>query len=271
MRDVIIAPQVEGKGRSFSAIMLACVEADGLWTAGRTATDVTRPVWAMFAGSDAELRTFAANLQTGRKAQFGKDGGFHSKRDEKIEFLKSAGYQYTWQRETEGSLLTAFLPDLFRLDPGMVDPTGATFVCLPTAEWLAAQKLDTRPLVAHVKRLGEIPLSDEQLTDMCPLAFLFCAYLDRRTRCPLLSDGRFYLQLLIACLNEGLASFPLESAYWGDRTFGVREHFRFRVEHASDVGIIGRPVAFQAKHEEIERVMSEQVAFFFKLTNKGAR
>ena len=267
MQEIFIAPSETGKGRTFAALMLAGVEADGLWPGGRTATEIMRPVWAMFGGSDQELRAFAANLQTGRKAVFGKTGGYRSRHDEKLEFLKSAGYQYTWQREAEGSLLTVYLPDLFRLDPGMVDPAGASFICLPTQAWAEAQTIDTKPLIKHAKALGYGALPEDDLIALCPMAFLFCAYLDRRTRCPLLSDGRFYLQLLLACLSEGLASFPGggQQLYFRDREFGVSHHHRFRVTSIDDVKLV-RPVAFNAAHPEIERVLSEQVNLFFQAT-----
>ena len=152
MRDVRIEPKDEGKGRTFRATLLASVEADSMWEGGLTGTDDARPVWAMFAASDAELRPFQANLATGRKIIVGKEGSHYRRRSDKIELLKTAGYQYTWQREAEGSILTACMMDLFRRDPGMVDPTGACFVVMPTEAWLASPKVDkVDEIVAHAR------------------------------------------------------------------------------------------------------------------------
>lgn len=266
MREVYIAPH-EGKGRTFQALLLASLEANALWPGGQTSNEDTRPVWAMFAGSDPELRAFTANLLTGRKALFGQADGYRPKRQQKLELLKSAGYQYAWQRESEGSVVTAFLPDLFRLDPGMVDPAGARFVCLPAKAWCHAQAIDTAPLVEHMADLG-CTMSASQLVALAPLAFLFAAYLDRRTRCPLVADGRFYLQLLVACLRDGLASWPAgDRDRYRDPPFGVHGRFALREESTSEVGL-ERPVAFEAGHQDLERVLAAEVQRFFETVRR---
>jgi hypothetical protein len=259
----VIAPQSEGKGRAFRAIMLAHVEADGLWAGGTTNVDNRRPVWAMFAGSEQELRPFTANLMSGRKAEISK-GGSYSRKNDRIEFLKSAGFQFTWQREEEGSVVTAFLPDLFRMDPGMVDKAGANFILLPTVEWLSAQNIDSGPIVAHAEQL-HYPVKSDQLAAWVPMSFLFAAYLDRRTRCPLLSDARFYLQLMLAFLNRGCATISSDSEphYYGQRPFGA--NWRFIQDSTKDVGLADG-IAFRAEHDTIEQVLAEQVSVFFKIT-----
>ena len=300
MRDVRIEPKDEGKGRTFRATLLASVEADSMWEGGLTGTDDARPVWAMFAASDAELRPFQANLATGRKIIVGKEGSHYRRRSDKIELLKTAGYQYTWQREAEGSILTACMMDLFRRDPGMVDPTGACFVVMPTEAWLASQKVDkVDEIVAHARHgfvesllkryagLGDYekrsssvekyaqdhgyPVTEESLRALVPLAFLFCAYLDRRIRAPLVSDGRFYLQLLLACLNAKLASWPSDperSASYQNDAYGVNTSLRF---HATDIAQVGlaRPIAFKASHDQIKELLSEEVDHYFSLVGSG--
>lgn len=268
MRVVTIEPQKEGKGRSFSAVCLATIEADRLWPGGDAVTDNNRPVWAMFTGTDNEVRPFVANLLLGRKAEFEKDNAYRyttRKRGERLEILRSAGYQITYQREAEGTIATVFLPDLFRLDPGMVDVDGARFIVLPSREWALAQKVDVAPIVQHGRSLG-YPIEEEALASLTPMAFLFAAYLDRRTRCPLLSDGRFYLQLLLACLHNGLASWSnAKDRYYRETEFGKHADMLFFEKDTADVGLLPG-IAFNAAHEAIEEVLASEVDRFFKLT-----
>jgi len=273
-RDVYIPTQGESKGRTFRAMCLATVTADTLWEGGAV-TDHMRPVWAMFAGSEAQLKPFAINVLSGRKAHFVKGHGYTPRNEEKLDMLRSAGYQSAWQREAEGSVVTMFLPDLFAADPGMVDPKGATFIVMPPAAWQDEQKIDAGSIVRHVYKLlpeglrkGDEAISKEDLAALIPMAFLFCTYLDRRTRCPLVADGRFFLQLLISCLGDGLAAWPGgdQHAYHRER-FGLHgKRFRgFQAKGLEDVGL-GRPIAFQATHEEIEAKLARQVEVFFEAT-----
>jgi len=266
MRNVQIEPRTEGKGRTFEALLLASVAANPFWPGGATGSDNFRPVWAMFAGSDQELRAFMANLTLGRKATFSGTGytGYRH-RQSVLELLKSAGYQTIWQREAEGAIATVFLPELFQMDPGMVDPEGASFILLPSREWVQAQNLDPNPLVQHARRCGFL-LPPEELAKWAPLAFLFSAYLDRRTRCPLVTDGRFYMQLMLECLKQGLASFSTKDPYYyHDRGFGENQALQYREQDVEEVGLLPG-LAFRAKHPDLEKLMAEQVSVFFKLT-----
>jgi hypothetical protein len=272
MREVQILPQTEGKGRTFKALLLASVEADLLWTGGQTVSDNLRPVWAMFAGSEQELRAFTANLLSGRKAVFPKNNGWRRRKEDQLEILRSAGYQTTWQREAEGSIVTLYLPDLFQMDPGMVDPDGVRFVLLPTKEWTEAQNLDVAPVVRHAKKVG-FDLDTAQLVSLAPLAYLFCAYLDRRTRCPLVSDGRFYLQLMLACLQKGLASFSTDADPYYRRDakeFGQHHALQYHEVGTTEVGLVPGLV-FRSDHETLETLLAEQVATFFSSTKGSHR
>ena len=239
---------------------LASVEADMLWAGGQTETPNMRPVWSMFVGSDQEMRAFTANLTMGRKAEF------PGQSTNRIELLKTARYSTVWQREPEGSIVTTFLPELFNMDPGMVDKDGASFVILPTFAWLADQKIDD---VAAIMRHGKdflpkgVVLEEDILARLVPTSFLFCAYLDRRTRCPLVSDGRFYLQFLLVCLREGLASWSQGRYYDYDNNFGVQRSFMFTESDTEDVGM-APGIAFKANHERLEAVLAEQVSLYFQ-------
>lgn len=228
MRDYTIQPEAGKKGRAFSAKLTASVVADSLWSAGGGET--MRPIWAQFIGTDAELRPFAMNLKLGRKAE---PSTGRSSACDRVEFLKSAGFQMAWQREQEGSILTVYHPELFRLDPGMVDPKGATFAMLVPRWWLTAQSVD-----ADTAR-----------------AALFAAYLDRRTRCPLVADVAFYRQMFTAALECGLAREP------GDRSVKYSKG-PLAAEGLETAGVA--VVAFSATHEELETFLAEQVSVYFE-------
>lgn len=268
MRETQIAPQTEsGKGRTFRAMLLASVEADLLWSGGEATTDNARPIWAMFAGSEQELRAFMANLIGGRKATFPQRWGGYRRKADCLEILRSAGYRVTWQREEEGCLATIFLPELFQIDPGMVDPKGATFVLLPTQEWQGSQTIDPSPLMEHARRCGYAndAIPDEQLAAWAPLSFLFSAYLDRRTRCPLPADGRFYLQLMLSCLKYKLASFSTVPNRSWDEGFGCHQAQQYHEFDTAEVGLLPG-LAFKSDHENLEKLLAHEVEQFFKVT-----
>lgn len=261
MRPVHIEPKSEGKGRTFHALMLASVEADLLWSGGQS--DNMRPIWAMFAGSQQELRAFMANLATGRFAVVDRNG-YRSGKQDRIEFLRSARYQTIWQREDEGCVATMYLPDLFKLDPGMVNPAGVGFVLLPTQEWHARQSIDTAPLARHLERCGAAG-TPEWAAEWGVTAHLFAAYLDRRTRCPLVADGRFYIQLMAACLQNGLASFAARDSFTHERSFGVHPSHSYYETDITSVGF-RRGLVFRASHEDFEKLLATEVERFFQLT-----
>jgi hypothetical protein len=268
MRDLVIEPKTGKKGRSFRAVLMASIEADLLWLGGMTDTDALRPVWAMFGGSDQELRSFITNLTLGRKAIFKtKNTNYRRTKDEKLEILKSSGYRVFWQREAEGSIATIFLPELFQLDPGMVDPGGVKFVLAPSQEWFEKQRIDTTPLIHHARKCGYHDLTPEQLEDLATLSYLFAAYLDRRTRCPLVADGRFYIQVMLACLKQKLASFSViaDRHYYGEETpFGQHPSNMYYEVGTKGVGL--QPgLAFRADHTTLETLLSQEVSTYFSI------
>jgi hypothetical protein len=252
-KEIEVIPKQEGKGRTFRVSCLSYINAQNLTSSGDT--DM-RPVWAMFAGSENEVRPFMANLISGRKLRFVTN---HSRRnEERLEFLKSYNYRISYQREPEGVLATVFIPEFFRLDPGMIDIEEISFIMLPSQEWSTNQKLDTKPLVEYGKLLG---YTEEQALHLAPQAYLFAAYLDRRSRCPLIADGRFYLQLFMASLKEGLASWSLER--YGSEGFGRHKKFRFDEYNTREVGLLPG-VIFRARQSVFEEFLAQEVNTFFK-------
>lgn len=277
MKTITIATGAEGKGRSFSALLLGHLTANHLWEGGRTETKATRPVWLQFAASEDTMRPFLANIRTGRKA-------IASER-EQFECLRTAGYMFSSQRTSAGVLTTGYIPELFRMDPGMVDPSGVAFVVLPTKAWLATQaaQLDLASVQKHARKLytpkslgiestrwdGKRNVSvnqktalDELVAELLPLSTLFAAYLDRRTQVPLVQDVRFQLQVLVAFLTEGVAKLPAKSSY-DDRSWGRRSTRGFAMETESELGY-GEPLVCQASHETIERIMTEEIVRYFE-------
>jgi hypothetical protein len=276
----VVIPAKEGKGRSFSAIHLAHVKASRLWSEGQTNTSLTRPVYASFMGSDNELKAFVANLMLGNEAivQNGPRGGF--------QFLKSVGYKWIWQREEEGSIATAFLPDLFLLDPGLVDPQEAKFILLPPKKWASEQQIDAEPIVEYVRKLPlyqklsatttldwknqvverKPDLTDETLVAMIPTAYLFAAYLDRRIRAPIPSSGKFFVHLLLTCLENQLATWSVGTSRFEiyDNSFGKTPAFDFVEVGMQEAGFV-KGVAFQSTHEQIEALLAQEIEIFFAL------
>jgi hypothetical protein len=231
MQDYTIVSDADKKGRSFTAKCTCLVVADNMWESG--SSDNIRPIWAQFAGSDAQMRPFATNLKLGRKAE--QTGSGRRSSSGRLEFLRSVNYQLAWQREAEGTLLTVYHPELFRLDPGMVDPRGAAFVMLAPSWWLERQTLPP----------------DEAR------ASLFAAMLDRRTRCPLVADVSFYRQLLAAAMVQGLATTP--------ETNVAGYVHRFAAEGLEQAGLdpLGA-ITFKASHDVLEAFLAEQVGMYFE-------
>lgn len=263
-------PDDTKKTRSFKSTCLGVIEAAHL--CGFTSSDnEMKPIWAMFVGSENEIKPFIVNLLLGNKAIV--DNGSYSRKRERIVCPKSAGYKVTWQKEEEASIATVFLPEYFLLDPGMVEPDFIKFVVMPHIEWCNNQKIDTKPIIDHISTLLPISpsgfFSEENLIQLVPIAFLFCAYLDRRTRCPLITDGRFYLQLLIACLTEGLAFLPKDNTkYYG---YGSKD---YAISYSSlegppleTLGLAGG-ISFSSDHIQLETLLAKEVDIFFRKVGK---
>ena len=84
-----------------------------------------------------------AICQTGHRAAlvpYRPDQTFTPSPLAQVELLKSTGYRFLWQRLTGGpdgpqALVTAYLPDLFILNPGLIDPAGVAFLALTPTWW----------------------------------------------------------------------------------------------------------------------------------------
>ncbi len=272
MRQLTIVAGEQGKGRAFTAALLGYATADRLWPGGGTGNSV-RPIYMTLGCSEAEAAPFLANLRTGRKATLNDN----TKSPTVFELLKSAGYAFSTQRYREGVCITAYLPELLRIDLGMVDPEGVCFAILPSVEWVSREvlALDLDGIVAHARRLGlafekeKEPNSWEgvaggpsfgTLIGLAPLAVLFCAYLDRRVRAPLVPDPRFYVQVFIAALNAGLATLSHDGR--SNREWGITAKLGFKESELSTIGF-SPGVAMLADHEQVEALLAGEVAKFY--------
>lgn len=277
MQRLVIDTETEDKkSRCFGGTCLGMFFANFLYEEGYSGKNL-RPIWALFAGTDTELKPFMANLRCGRKASIPNKKGSNS-----IEFLKGGKFNVSWLRYEEGSLATIYHPELFRLDPGIVDPLMVKFVLVVPEDWAYAQTgLDPSAVdhVLNVKKAEEwsLPLTQEELDQLLPTAYLFAAYLDRRTSIPLLTDAKFYLQLLCAALEEGLASFSYEGTNYN--TWGVSKKIGFQFTSSPDSYSwdttdlrainIRTAIAFAASQVAFEEFIKRQVTLFFNVTDKS--
>ncbi len=271
--EIVIAPEKEGqKGRSFAALYMAGIKADALWSGGQATTEHLRPVWCLVATSEAEIRPFVANLRLGRKAAFlGTRSAMIPRDVGRLELLKSVRYRIEMQRTAYGTAALAFLPELFALDPGMVDPAGLKFVMLLSQADVAQQagEWDVEAAMAHLGRIKfhRLAKERERIRQVLPLAPCFAAYVDRRTRCPLLKDTRFYAQLLVRCLDVGFASLtkPAGYSHYRDAEWGVNTRLDFQTEGVEELGY-APALAFHASHEDFERLLGDCASEFFTAT-----
>ena len=258
--DIFIEPATEGKGRTFRANLLSYATARGIMDCDRIKV---RPIWMMLAGSDSELRPFVANLRMGRKAS--AHTGYNRRGSETFEILKSANYRIFWQKTEAGAVATLYLPELFCSDPGMVDPEELSFCVLPTADFLVPNPEGLAHLERAMPFMGLNPAKinrREKHFDpsyIADLATVVAAFLDRRTRCPLIPDRRFFAQFLMAALDGGIASLP--RSYTHSSEWGCYRHF---MVDGSDVGL-SKGVLFKASHKQVEDLLAKQVKFFFEL------
>lgn len=238
------------KSRRFSSDCLCYVTADHLWeTGGNSGDRKDRPVYAVFVGKETTLRPFIANLRLGRKAQ-------SNRRSEKFEFLKSVPYAYSWQRFQGGdAAITVFLPELFVLDPGMIDPHNCSFVSLvPT--WWANQLLDYLPqreieaVQEHATKLG----IQREIKGEVANAAHFARLLDKRTRLPLVNSLAFSWQLYDRARGEMERRSP--SPYYYDWAYGCE-----------DAGFEGVPLRFSMPHDTLDDFLRNEVKKFREVVN----
>ena len=181
-----IAPKKGAKGRTFRAFLLSYLTANSLWDCGST-DKAKRPVYLAFAATDQEARAFTANLRTGRRAVVGNAYGHD---EGAIEVLKTSGHRFVFQRRGGATIVTAFLPELFELDPGLLGER-VSFIWAPPTWWVERQ----------VAASALAPFPEAERRELV-LAGSFAAFLDRRTPLPILSDPAFHRRLYHAAQEQ---------------------------------------------------------------------
>lgn len=245
MRTLTISSEDSKKGRSFNAELLADVRCNDLAPYGESnQRGVSRPVFAVFGGSDAEMRPFIANVRCGRVLL--------DESSPTMEFLRSAGFSYAAQRSPAGTTVTVWLHELFRHDPGMVDPSGMKFILMPRASQIVAQP-EHAAAVEHLQRVAP-HAEHERVVQYAPL---FVSFVDRRTRAPIIPALAFQAQLLQACIDRG-------GAGWANTSKG------FYAPGVTDLGY-ALPLAFSGTHEAFEKLLAEQVQIYFDAKSKTRR
>jgi len=278
------------KTREFSAAWLGHVTANDLWEGGSTGGNTVRPVYMSFGGSEASLRPLIANFQTGKRAVWRSPQDalqiWQSGDTGRVELLKSAGYRYVWQRisgERPLAVVTAYLPELIKLDPGMIDPAGVGMISLTPSWWAEreAASLEHNAKVAvlsHMQKLGfasgGMPeLSEGELLRLLPQAVYTVAGLERRITRPVIPTPAFMLQLFLAALSEGVFKVATRTkmGYRGPEQYGW--HRSLRADDPWDAcrasigvgftecGLSGMepPVYCRTDHETLDRLLIEQV------------
>lgn len=251
MQTLHIEPKGD-KGRVFQAQLLAYVRSDN-WS-GSDGGSAIRPCWMALAGSQQELRAFVTNLTQGNAARTNPS---NPRSGTRFEVLKSAGFEVAWQRTEYGSVATLYYPDLFRRDPGLVDPSGARFVVLPATDWLAAPDPARHAPKEYASDLKKLAGKDAWGW-VQQLAPHFIEYLDRRTRLPIAADPRYHERVLCAALVRRRAEFARPGLYAA-----------FNAINVEDVGY-GPGLSFKASHDTIEDLLSTTAAEHFGGARRAA-
>lgn len=281
MNPYVTVSGEQGKGAVFRLTLVAHVVADALWDCGNT-DSACRPALAVLACSHGDAQPVLANLRLGRRAAeaTGRGSKYSTDHPERFEFPKSAGFTFTTQRHPEGVLVTAHQASVFRLDPGMVDPSGVRFAVLPPRAWAGRQVVDAAPVIAAVSKLyrrraagdyADKPKRVEWLTSLSPAdqrelvvtACLFAAYLDRRTHAPVPQDPRFWLAVLLECLGESALAYssaeylkPAMVDSWGhERRVNDK---KLGLYGLADAGYLPG-VVVSATHEQVREVVARVV------------
>lgn len=247
------------KGRAFSAQCLAFLrfkEAEP-----EPDSDAVRPVWAMFASTETQLRPFVANAATGR-AFTGEKRVF--------SFLKSKGFKTAWQRVPSGMVATVYRQDLFITDPGMVDASKIQFVLLPPESSLRPDN--------EVAAFLHSVVGDEWVTKtnayeqnfdphyLAAVAPVLSAYLDRRTLFPMIPDHRFYALLLASMLEKGLASLGVPDQSYRGMYQQPRWGHSFGMVYDPDKSLKTQPIFVNTQPALFAEVLAATVKEFVKRT-----
>lgn len=221
------------KSRRFQASLLTYLTCDSLWDLGQ-AGKALRPVWITYMASHEMARAFTANLRGGRKAKV-------TGCSDVLEVPKSAPHRWLSERSAGGATVTtAYLADIFELDPGEPQERIA-FIMMPPCRWLDRQAEALE---------GEFHGDARDVAR----AALFAAFLDRRSPLPLVHDLRFQLQLYRAALDEPWTQAPRSDRYAQGALW---------VSASAACGL-GAPRLVTVSHPTFEAFLKAQTARYFR-------
>lgn len=251
MRLTIESDSASGKkGREFSANLLASVEADFVWQGGMATKSASRPVWLAVAASSGALAPFLANMRTGRTA-VQVDGRSSGRKKGKPTLECPRGARYAWhvQRVTGGDEVAyGYLPELFALDPGMVDEDTIRFVALYSqlqVPSITEEQFDSAlQYVAkrHPHRAERLLSGDPKARRLVVAAVACMTFLRSRSTIPMPNHVGLCTNILLMALSErlayNLALVPWSNSPSGLATLGLEE---LRVE---------QPTVWNSTHED---------------------
>ncbi len=278
MFDVVIMPdgasfrkksdRCAPKGHVFSGTMMAWVDANALWSGGEKASATEhRPVWAVIGCTTGAEEPLKANLRLGRNLlQVTRDAMSSVEKFQRWEFMPSAKWEYRAQRWPERNVaaIQVYQPTVFEVTPRFVDAERIAFVLLPRATWIERQGADQAALDFVCRLFDERGVSRSVIERLLPAAralghaMAFAGALNKRSRAPILRDRRFCLQLIVAALEEGLASVSKETANSG---IGYHSSIGYAEYGTSALGY-APGVAFSARHETYERLIGREIKTF---------
>lgn len=215
----------EGKGRSFSGVVLAIAASKTLWSLGGNGESV-RPLMMIVAASAQELRPLIENLRAGMKAVL--SGHTLSGDGVAVEFMRSAGYGWSPPQPLpaeDAAIVHITHPSLFAFVPPSLDESQVSFVVMPSTEDIAEavtlHKAEIEDALSHARTLGYQPRDLVQIgltPTFAGLAAIWASHLQRRTIWAVPQRLAFRVQLLLACMKQGIVTM-------GDRE--LRTHHVF--------------------------------------------
>ena len=185
------------KTRTFSVRLLGYLKANFLWDC--PLGDEIRPIWIAYLGTDSETQAFTSNFRGGRKAETERNT---------FKIPKKAPHRWTTQQVPGGVITTAYLPELFHLEPAFPAPARVNFIFAPPTWWLDRQEQALEATYGQDAR--EVAR-----------AALFAAYLDRRTPLPVLGDLDFHLELFRAARQTRWVQEPRSDSHVSGRLYAV--------------------------------------------------
>lgn len=255
------------RGRSFSGVVLACASARGISDLGDP-NDTIRPVMLMVATSPGEARALTENLRAGHKARL--RGPRTSSKGTPLEFLRSAGYAFPPpQIAGKQVVITAYLPNLFRFHPGIVDDP-AKVVLMPAFADLDALYApeDVPAVAAHLRALGLAQEAEAVEGDprRIGMAVMFSRYLGQRCEYPIPFETTFAVQLYHA-LRSGPSPVVAESSDLFGHSYGSGpgETARYRIGFRSYVApglAMHSGVAVLADQARLGKVLAAETLAF---------